>query len=158
MTLREKYPEAWEDEKGTIWISQPAAESADWTYEHGDAFLENVIGAGHTAGCGRELGDVPRAAMQAPCSGAKHQKLLRITKEFVRSHWNFTRMFCGDRLARLVWAYLLVYRVEDCQGCMPVSARLCPLPKKCPDCLRLMVLVWRGLTGGNRGKILSPAR
>lgn len=44
MTLLDKYPAAYEDEKGTIWISEQAAESADWTYENGDAFMENILG------------------------------------------------------------------------------------------------------------------
>ena len=37
MTLLEKYPNAYEDDKGTIWVSQQAAESADWSYKNGDA-------------------------------------------------------------------------------------------------------------------------
>ena len=44
MTLREKYPDAYEDDHGTIWVSQQAAESADWTYEHGDAFIDDILG------------------------------------------------------------------------------------------------------------------
>ncbi|CAN5951002.1 unnamed protein product [Sphagnum jensenii] len=44
MTLRDKYPNAYEDEKGTIWVSQQAAEAADWSFEFGDAFLDNILG------------------------------------------------------------------------------------------------------------------
>lgn len=44
MMLLEKYPDAFEDDKGTIWSSRQAAEAADWTYEHGDAFLDEILG------------------------------------------------------------------------------------------------------------------
>jgi hypothetical protein len=44
MELKEKYPDAYEDDRGTIWVSRQDAEAADWTYKHGDAFMENILG------------------------------------------------------------------------------------------------------------------
>lgn len=43
-TLRDKYPHAFEDDKDTIWVSREACEAADWTYKHGDAFLDDILG------------------------------------------------------------------------------------------------------------------
>lgn len=42
--LMAKYPQAFEDEKGNIWVSEESCLSADWTYAHGDAFLEGILG------------------------------------------------------------------------------------------------------------------
>ena len=44
MTFREQYPQAFEDNLQTIWVSEEAAKRADWTFAHGDAFLEDILG------------------------------------------------------------------------------------------------------------------
>lgn len=95
MTLLEKYPDAYEDEKGTIWISQQAAQDADWTYENGDAFLEGILGWGwgnaeeNFAFCQREA---KRRAFW------KAHPWLRAVCLFVRQRWRFVSLF-----SRTVW-------------------------------------------------------
>ena len=58
--LMAAYPMAFEDDHGTIWISQQCADYADWTYEHGDAFLGDIrlVGEDRIDDRGRD-GDVP---------------------------------------------------------------------------------------------------
>jgi hypothetical protein len=92
MTLLEKYPAAYEDEKGTIWASQQAAKSADWTYKHGDAFLEGILGwdwanaEENFVSCQRE--DKRREFW-------KSHPYLRDTFWFVLRWYRALAMFCG---------------------------------------------------------------
>lgn len=48
MTLRDKYPDAYQDDNGTVWVSQHAAKSADWTFSKGDGFMEDILGGSWT--------------------------------------------------------------------------------------------------------------
>jgi hypothetical protein len=44
-TFEQAYPDAYECETGAIWTSEEAYSKADWTYDSGDAFLEEVLGS-----------------------------------------------------------------------------------------------------------------
>lgn len=95
MTFQQKYPEAFEDDCGTVWVSKQAAEAADWTYEHGDAFLAGILG----------WSMVEALDNFAECQrGAKRRAFwtayprLRDTWWFLLRHYRFASMF-----ARTVW-------------------------------------------------------
>lgn len=93
MTFQQKYPEAYEDECGTVWVNKAAADAADWMY--GDGFLENVLGWSMAEAIENWAGAQKIARRKA--FWAAHYVLRRIVW-FVWGWWGALGMFL-----RIVW-------------------------------------------------------
>ncbi len=87
--LMDAYPNAYEDDKGTIWVSKEAADTADWTYEHGDAFLEGILGLSWAEAeeCFIEAQKIRRHR-----EWWKSHPRIRDAWWWIRCHWGFTSM------------------------------------------------------------------
>ena len=46
MTFQEKYPDAYEDEYGIIWVSKDASLNANWKIKYSNQFLDDTLGWG----------------------------------------------------------------------------------------------------------------
>lgn len=105
MKFEQKYPEAYEDECGTVWVNKAAEEAADWTYEHGDAFLENVLGWSMAEAIENWEG-YQKLAKRRAFWAAHHW--LRDTLWFVQRRYRFTEMFLStvwrDWYGRISWS------------------------------------------------------
>jgi hypothetical protein len=91
-SLLSEYPDAFEDDKGTIWTSQKAAQDADWTYKHGDAFLENILGWGWINAL--ENYDYCLRERRRKAFWKAHPRL-RDTVWFLRCWYGALALFCG---------------------------------------------------------------
>jgi len=104
VTLRERYPDAFEDDKGTIWVSQTAAERADWTFEHGDGFLADTLGWSWADA--EESWAMCEAQAKRRVFWQAHPHLLAVMR-FLRCRWGFVRLFCAtvwrDWYGRISW-------------------------------------------------------
>jgi hypothetical protein len=103
--LMTAYPQAFEDDHGTIWISREHAIAADWTYEHGDAFLEGILGWDWNNAVENRQYTLAKQKKQA--FWAQHPILHRVCR-FLVTRKNFIRMFCGtvwrDWYGRISWS------------------------------------------------------
>lgn len=105
MTFEQKYPEAYEDECGTVWVNKAAAEAADWTYAHGDAFLGEVLGWSMADALENWEGCKKLAKRRAFWKAHPH---LRDAWWFVLRRYRFTNMFLStvwrDWYGRISWS------------------------------------------------------
>jgi hypothetical protein len=117
MKLREMYPQAFEDERGTIFVSEDAAKSADWTYEHGDAFLEDVLGWSWA-----DAEDNFALSQQIKRRKAfwKRHPHLRSVCRFALSRYRFTMLFSSivwrDWNGRISWPTAWMIAHDVCIG------------------------------------------
>ena len=105
MTILDKYPNAYEDDRGTIWVNQQAAESADWSFGFGDAFLDNILGwswqdaLDNFDECQRR--DDRRAFWT---SHPRLRSLLWFLTRWSRALWMFSRIVWRDWYGRISWS------------------------------------------------------
>ena len=105
MGVKQVYPEAYEDEKGTIWTSKQAADAADWTWEHGDGFLSEVLGWSWEDAEENLILCQSEAKRKEFWRAHPH---LRKMVWFTRRRWGFTAMFLStvwrDWYGRISWS------------------------------------------------------
>src|ERR1700743_1175471 len=109
MTFEQKYPEAYEDECGTVWVSKAAADAGkvefDSDFANGDAFLNDVLGWSMAEAI-ENLAECEKIARRKAFWGT-HPRL-HDTCWFILRHYRFTSMFLGivwrDWHGRISWS------------------------------------------------------
>lgn len=105
MTFQQKYPEAFEDDKGTVWTCKAAADPADWDLVHGDAFMEDILGWSLAEA---EENYALSVQIEAQKAFWRSHPRLRAFCEFVRRRCGFTSLFLRtvwrDFYGRISWA------------------------------------------------------
>lgn len=105
MKMSDVYPNAYEDDKGTIWTSREMAEEADWTYAHGDAFMEEILGWSWEDA--EENFVLCQFEAKRKEFWRKHSHL-RTVLWFLKRRWRFTALFLSivwrDWYGRISWS------------------------------------------------------
>lgn len=96
MTFQQKYPEAYEDDLGTVWVNKAAADAGklefDSNFAHGDAFLDDILGWSMAEAIENWAGCQKIAKRKAFW---KAHPILRDLWWFLLRHYRFTAMFLG---------------------------------------------------------------
>lgn len=99
------YPLAFEDDHNTIWTSQKAAEAADWTYAHGDGFMDEILGWDWDDAVQNYQVTIEKRRKRE--FWQRHPALRRVVK-FIVARWRFVSLFCGivwrDWYGRISWS------------------------------------------------------